>query len=522
MIKIFKIGVKRMKKDFKLRALKSKHQHIKKFHQGFPIILGVCLISLMGILKQINFRELITSMMKLISDEFGILYLVSMNLFIVFSFILALSKLGTIKLGSEDTKPEYTFGAWFAMLFGAGMGIGLVFWGVAEPIFHFTSPLGNIKEGSIEAANFAFVTSFMHWGIHPWASYSIVGLAIAYFQFRKGKPSLVSSIFIPLIGEERASGLTGKMIDYFAVFATVAGVSASLGMGTMQINSGLNYMFHIPENIKVQLIIIILITFMFILSAVSGINKGISIISNVNLILAFGIMVSCFFIGPTKDIMENFSKGTLSYLRSFLGSSIQLQGLKDKSWLENWTIFYWAWWISWTPFVGMFIARISKGRTIREFVLGVIMAPTLASALWFSIFGTLGTNLGINKIITLEALKTIAASPEIAFFKIISYYPFHNIISIITMILLCTFFITSADSATFVLAMLTSKGSLNPSNKKKIFWGIIEALLAIILLISGGLSALQAMAIIAALPFVIIIIIGFISLCKELRKEKMN
>lgn len=511
-----------MNKYLKSEVYKGKMELLKRNALLFLYLFLVVLILLASSIGRFTIGTIFNTMMKFINDKFAIAYLIGMNLFIMFSFIIAFSKFGNIKLGSENCEPEYTFGGWFAMLFSAGMGIGLVFWGVAEPIFHFTSPLGNIAGGSKESLNFAFITSFMHWGIHPWASYSIVGLSIAYFQFRKNTPALISSIFIPLLGEKRSKGLIGKAIDFLAVFATVAGVSTSLGMGTMQINSGLNYVFNIPENIRVQLIIIAVVTSMFIFTAVSGIGKGISIISNINLFLGFGIMIICFIIGPTGQILETLVKQTYNYFKSFAGTSVQLQGLQHKDWLGQWTVFYWAWWISWTPFVGMFIARISKGRTIRQFIIGVICAPTLASIIWFSIFGTLGINLGIRGVISIESLKSIALVPETAFFKVISYYPFSSIVSIITMVLLCTFFITSADSATFVLAMFTSKGNLNPSNKKKVLWGLVEALLAVGLLLSGGLQGLQAMAIVAAFPFIIIIILGFISLCKALIKEDIK
>ncbi|MEG0772469.1 BCCT family transporter [Clostridium sp.] len=475
-----------------------------------------------GIIDKSGFEKIAKGALAFLTEKFGWAYLLSMFIFVLFALILAFSKYGKIKLGADDSKPEHSTTGWFAMLFGAGMGIGLVFWGIAEPISHFVAPMEGIEPGTVEAANFAFKASFTHWGFHPWASYSIIGLALAYFQFRKNKPGLISSIFIPLLGEEKVKGPIGKAIDILAVFATVAGVATSLGLGTLQINSGLNYLFGIPENAIVQLIIIFVITVIFIWTAVSGIEKGISAISNLNLILAFGILLVCLFIGPTIKIINTLLNGTGAYLGEFIQDSLQIQAFKSNKWLMDWRIFYWAWWIAWAPFVGIFIARISKGRTIREFIIGVIVAPSIASLIWFSIFGTLGVDLGITGKVTMDALKALAASPETAFFQVIANYPLGGIISVITIVLLGTFFITSANSATFVLGMLTSHGDLNPSNKKKILWGVLQALLATVLLLAGGLASLQTASVVAAFPFIVVMLLSCVSLWKALKAENIK
>ncbi|HCQ91694.1 MAG TPA: choline transporter [Clostridium sp.] len=478
-------------------------------------------IVLWGILAQENFANMSNNLFAFLTEKFGWAYLSSMLVFVIFAIVVAFSKYGKIKLGPEDSKPDYSTTAWFAMLFGAGMGIGLVFWGIGEPLSHFVSPQSGIEAGSIEAANFAMKSSLMHWGFHPWANYSIIGLALAYFQFRKGKPGLISSIFIPLLGEERVNGPIGKTIDILAVFATVAGVATSLGLGTLQINSGLNYMFDIPTTNLVQLIIIAVITIIFIYTAVKGIEKGISAISNLNLILAFGILILCFLIGPSIKMINSLTSGTGAYIGNFIQDSLHLEAFGDNSWINGWTIFYWAWWIAWAPFVGIFIARISRGRTIREFILGVIVAPTIASLIWFSIFGTLGIDLGITGKISLDKLKEIAAVPETAYFAVVQNYPLGIVIAVITIVLLCTFFITSANSATFVLGMLTSKGDLNPSNTKKILWGLVQSLLAVALLLSGGLKSLQTASVVAAFPFILVMLLACISLWKAFREEKI-
>jgi len=441
-------------------------------------------------------------------NNFGWFYLISMFVFVVFSLGIAFSKYGNIKLGPDDSVPEFSNRSWFAMLFGAGMGIGLVFWGVAEPLNHF------MKFGGTEAAaDFAMKKSFMHWGFHPWAAYAIIGMALGYFQFRKNAPGLISSIFLPILGEKGIKGPIGKMIDIFAVFATVAGIATSLGQGTMQINSGLNFLFKVPQTRMIQIIIIVVLMVIYTWTAVSGIDKGIKLLSDINLILAVIILVGAFIVGPKLLTLNVFTNSIGNYVNDFVKDSFAINPFGDKSWLGSWTIFYWAWWIAWGPFVGTFIARISKGRTIREFVIGVILAPSLVSFIWFSVFGSLGLNLDTN--IISKAIETT----ETALFVVLQQYPLGSIFSIIAICLLGTFFITSANSGIFVLSMFSSDGDMEPTNSKKIFWGVIQALLALVLLMTGGLSALQTCSIVAAFPLAIIMLLCCVCLIKELRKE---
>ncbi len=441
-------------------------------------------------------------------NNFGWFYLISMFVFVVFSLGIAFSKYGNIKLGPDDSVPEFSNRSWFAMLFGAGMGIGLVFWGVAEPLNHF------VKFGGTEAAaDFAMKKSFMHWGFHPWAAYAIIGMALGYFQFRKNAPGLISSIFLPILGEKGIKGPIGKMIDIFAVFATVAGIATSLGQGTMQINSGLNFLFNVPKTRMIQIIIIVVLMVIYTWTAVSGIDKGIKLLSDINLILAVIILVGAFIVGPKLLTLNVFTNSIGNYVNDFVKDSFAINPFGDKSWLGSWTIFYWAWWIAWGPFVGTFIARISKGRTIREFVIGVILAPSLVSFIWFSVFGSLGLNLDTN--IISKAIETT----ETALFVVLQQYPLGSIFSIIAICLLGTFFITSANSGIFVLSMFSSDGDIEPKNSKKIFWGVIQALLALVLLMTGGLSALQTCSIVAAFPLAIIMLLCCVCLIKELRKE---
>lgn len=501
-----------------------KNSNVQKSKAGksvYYISLAITfIIVIWAIAAKNSFANAANNLLGFLTNNFGWSYLLSMLIFVIFAIFLALSKYGNIKLGSDDSKPDYSTASWFAMLFGAGMGIGLVFWGVAEPISHFVAPPG-LKPGTVEAANFAIKTSFMHWGFHPWANYSIIGLALAYFQFRKNKPGLISSIFEPLIGEKGVNGPIGKMIDIFAVFATVAGVATSLGLGTLQINSGLKYLFKIPENQIVQIIIIAVITVIFIWSAVSGIDKGIKVISDVNLYLAIGLLIISLLVGPTLKIINSLTNGFGSYIGTFIQDSLRIEAFGDNTWLNGWRIFYWAWWIAWAPFVGTFIARISKGRTIKEFVFGVIIAPSIASFIWFAVYGAMGINLGITGKLGMDALKSMAASPETAFFAVMGHYKLGIILSIIAVFLLGTFFITSANSATFVLGMLTSNGDLNPSNSKKITWGLIQSLLATALLLAGGLASLQTASVAAAFPFIFVMVFACIALWKALREEKI-
>lgn len=492
----------------------------KKYNSVYIISIIVSIvISAWGILGSESFEKAANSLMNWVTINMGWLYLLAMLVYVVFALVIAFSKYGRLRLGPDDSRPEFTTLSWFGMLFGAGMGIGLVFYGVAEPMTHYVAPIAGIEPGTPEAANFAIQASFVHWGIHPWANYSIIGLGLAYFQFRKNKPGMISSLFIPLIGEKRASGFIGKMIDIFAVIATIAGVATSLGMGTLQINSGLNYLFDIPNNEVSWLVIVIVIAVIYIWTAVSGIDKGINAISNLNLILAFGVMIICCIVGPRLLMLDIFTSGVGEYINKFFSDSLAIDPFGDNTWMLGWRIFYWAWWIAWAPFVGTFIARISKGRTVREFILGVSIAPALASLVWFSIFGSLGLNL--SKSMNFAEIKDIASVTELALFKVFNEYPLGTFLSIIIVILLCTFFITSANSATFVLSMFSQNGDLNPSNNKKLVWGVLQALIAYALLLSGGLKALQTASVAAAFPFIFIMFFVCASIIKAFRQEKL-
>ncbi|MGD9474769.1 MAG: BCCT family transporter [Eubacteriaceae bacterium] len=475
----------------------------------FGLIITLAIVA-WGVISPGSFEEIGNYLFAVLTGDFGWFYTASVGGFLVFSIWIGLSKYGNIKLGADDSKPEYSTTSWFAMLFSAGMGIGLIFWGVAEPLNHFMSPLG-ADPGTGAAAEFAIEKSFLHWGLHPWACFAVMALALAFMQFRKNKKGQISSIFIPLVGEERVNGWFGKLIDILAIFATVAGVATSLGLGTMQINSGLSYLFGIPESKGVQIAIILIVTCLFILSAVSGIGRGIKILSNINMILATAIVAIAFIIGPKVMALGFMTEGIGNYFQSIVGETFAIGAFsEDSAWYGGWTVFYWAWWIAWAPFVGSFIARISKGRTIREFVGGVLLVPALLTFIWFGIFGALGINLGAD--VASEAIQTTST----ACFVVFSHYPLGTVLSLITLVLVCTFFITSADSATFVLGVFSSDGNLDPSNKIKIIWGLLESALALVLLVGteNGLSMLQSISIVGAFPFAFVMLGAMVALFK--------
>lgn len=476
-------------------------------------------ISIYAIVFPEHFSRISNAVFCFLTESFSWFYQLVMFGFVVFVLCVAFSKYGNIRLGRDDSKPDYSVFSWFAMLFCAGMGVGLVFWGISEPVSHYVNPVAGIEPGTAEAADFAMRASFMHWGIHPWANYAVVGLALAYFQYRKGRPGLMSSALTGILGGN-TSGWIGKATDILAAFASIAGIVTSLGLGVLQINSGFHKMFGIPDTLMVQIIIIAIVTAIFMASAISGIDRGVKILSNMNVYLAITLMAGTFLVGPKIEIFSNLVNGIGGYINGFLQDSLSISPYaKTAQWIKAWRIFYWAWWIAWAPFVGLFIARISKGRTIREFVLGVVGAPTLASVIWFAIFGSMGIHLGQNGTMGQGEMQEIAAAPESGVFSVLSHYQFGTILSVIALVLLLIFFVTSADSGTFVLAMLSSEGNMNPPRAKKIVWSLLQSFMSIGLLVSGGLKPLQTISIVAAFPFAFVMIGACISLVKALGEE---
>jgi len=449
-------------------------------------------------------------------DAFGWFYLLCAVGLLVTAVMLIFSRYGDIPLGRDGEKPEFPLVTWFAMLFSAGMGIGLVFWGVAEPTAHFYDPPFGAPE-TPEAASLALQYSFFHWGLQPWAIYTMVAMCLAYFQFRKGEPGLISASCKPLL-KGYAQGWVGKSIDIIAVIATVFGVATSLGFGAIQISGGLSYLFDLPNTVMTQLILIAVVTALYMLSAQTGLHRGIKYLSNLNMVLALSLMGFLLFLGPTKFIMDVFTSALGEYLHNLPKMSLYLGPFDDSRWIQDWTLFYWAWWIAWAPFVGTFIARISRGRTVREFVLGVLLVPSLFCAFWFSVFG--GTAIFLE-MFQQAGLKQVieAQGKEVALFTLLERFPFGAVMSMVAIFLIATFFITSADSATFVLGTLTTNGNLNPPNSVKFTWGIVQSVAAAVLLWSGGLKGLQTGSILAAFPFAFIMLLMVGSLFKAFKEE---
>ena len=436
--------------------------------------------------------------------------------FVIFSIYLLFSKYGDIRLGKKTDRPDFNTASWLAMLFGAGMGIGIVYWSVAEPVTHYTTP--PYGEGyTIDAANTAMKYTFFHWGLDPWAIYTVIGLALAFFQYNKRLPAAISSAFHPILGD-RIYGPIGKTIDILSIFATVFGIATSLGLGAMQVTAGMHDIFGVPNTLFVQLIVIVVATVLFIFSINTGLEKGIQYLSNAAMILSFAIMLLILIVGPTMTIIKVFFNTTGLYISDFIHMSLRLRPFGEGEWIASWTLFYWAWWIAWAPFVGMFIARVSKGRTVREFVIGVLIVPTLGTCLWMSIFG--GAALEIVQNTGNRELATyITENVSLAIFTFFDYLPLSSLLSILGFAVVAIYYITVADTATFVLGMLSEGGTLNPSNKIKMTWGVIQSALAGVLLLAGGLNVLQTASIAAALPFTIILIVMCFSLRKGLKSE---
>ena len=470
-----------------------------------------------GVIDGSGFSEIANKIYLFLENNFSWFYLIVTFFLVVFCIYLGFGKFGNIKLGPEDSKPEFKTTTWFAMLFCAGMGVGIVFWSISEPLAHYINPIEGITPLSKEAMNFSIKSCFMHWGVHPWSLYAVVGLGLAYFQYKKNKPALISSLLEPIIGESRVNGFIGKMVDIFSTVLTVIGVSTSLGMACMQICEGLNYLFGIEINVKVWIILIVIVACIYIMSSVSGLNKGMTYLSNINIFLAICLLIIAFCIGPMQTTLKTIVNGVGLYISNFVSDSLKLDPYGENIWIYTWRVFYWAWWITWSPFVGVFIARISKGRTIREFVAGVILVPSIACMIWFGVFGSLALN--VVNLFSIDALTSMAVNPETALFIIFNKYSIGTLLSIISIIVLLIFFITSADSAIFVIGMMSSKGDLNPKNYRKILWGIILALFAIILLITGGLDSVKTISVAASFPFLFILIAICISIQKVLSSQ---
>lgn len=459
-------------------------------------------------------ERMFSAVQSLIILDFGWFYIVAVAGFLLFVIFLMMSRYGDVKLGPDDSEAEYSYMSWFAMLFSAGMGIGLLFFGVAEPIQHYAlPPVG--AGGTIEAAREALPLTFFHWGLHAWAIYIIVGLALAYFAFRRGLPLSIRSALYPLIGN-RIHGPIGHAIDIFAVLGTMFGVATSLGFGALQVNAGFSHLFGLSIGPLTQVILIVCITGLATISAAAGLDAGIKRLSELNIILAVSLLLFVLFAGSTVFLLQAYVQNVGAYLGSVVQRTFRMYAYEPNPWLGEWTLFYWGWWISWSPFVGMFIARISRGRTIREFVGGVLLVPALFTFLWMTVFGNTAIELDLSGV---PLAETVATNMPVALFETLAELPLSAVSSGVATLLIVTFFVTSADSGALVMDMITNGGAQNPPVWQRIFWAVCAGLVAAVLLVSGGLQALQTAAIASALPFAVIMVFICYGLLRALQTE---
>ncbi|MFW6428550.1 MAG: BCCT family transporter, partial [Desulfosalsimonas sp.] len=481
----------------------------------WPTVILLVIFIAMTLLVGDPMEDVFSAIQEGISSNFGWFLILSVNFYLAVTLYIAFSKYGSIRLGGKNAVPEFSRLSWFAMLFSAGMGIGILFWSVAEPIYHFTdSPFGGAE--SMEAAKEAMLITFLHWGLHPWAVYALVGMSLAFFSFNRNKPLAIRSIFYPLLGD-RVYGPWGDAIDVVAVLSTLFGLATSLGLGVQQVNAGLGHLLGMPENVYIQILLIAGITAGATLSVVSGLDRGVKKLSELNMNLGAVLLGFILIVGPTLFIFDTYVQNIGAYLNDFFEISFWAEGYSQSDWQNSWTIFYWSWWISWSPFVGMFIARISRGRTLREFVLSVLIVPSLLTFLWLTAFGGSALFMELNQMGEIAA--TVKQNVAIALFELLQNFPFAVLANIAAVLLVISFFVTSSDSGSLVVDAFTSGGKLSSPVGQRVFWASTEGVVAAVLLFGGGLKALQTASITTGLPFSVVLILMAWSLRKGLEKE---
>ncbi|KII17898.1 BCCT family transporter [Phaeobacter sp. S60] len=465
-----------------------------------------------------------------VTSSFDWFFLSAGNIFVLFCFFLIVSPWGKVRLGGADAAPDYTYTGWFAMLFAAGMGIGLMFYGVSEPMSHYSTSFGGVSMGengartdwaplggaagdSAESVRLGMAATIYHWGLHPWAIYAIVALSLALFSFNKGLPLTIRSAFYPIFGE-RVWGWTGHVIDILAVFATLFGLATSLGFGATQANAGLNELFGVPVGSTTEVILISAITAVALVSVVRGLDGGVKVLSELNMGLAFLLLIFVLLVGPTLLIITGFFDSLMAYVQYLPALSMPF-GREDTKYSQGWTAFYWAWWISWSPFVGMFIARVSRGRTVREFIICVLLIPSLVCVLWMSVFG--GT--AIHQVVADGYTGAQDAALELKLFKMLDQLPLASITSFVGILLVIVFFVTSSDSGSLVIDTITAGGKVDAPMPQRVFWCVFEGAVAIVLLLGGGLVALQAMVISTGLPFTVVLLLMCWAILRGLQSE---
>ena len=494
-----------------------------------PVFLSSALLIIAFIIFGAFFNELANEVFgqakAFISVRFGWFFIVVVNLALLMSIYLIFSKYGDIRLGYQTEEPEYNLLSWIGMLFSAGIGIGLLYWGTAEPLQHFMAPPIGEPE-TVAAAKQAMNISFLHYGLHVWAIYGMVALSLAYFHYRRGLPLAIRSTLYPLIGK-KIYGPWGHTVDTLAVFGTMFGVVTTLGLGVLQINAGLETLFGIPNTITVQIILIVLITMLASLSLLMGLDKGIKRLSDINIFLTIVLLSFVIFLGPTQFIINSFVENIGNYIHQVIPLGLWTESYAgEENWQSSWTIFYWAWWISWSPFVGVFIARISRGRTIREFILGVLLIPITILFLWFTAFGGSAVHMELMaaadpSLASPGLVEAVKADYGSAIFKLMEFYPFAKAATLLIIVMIVLWFVTSSDSASFVIDMLTSGGDANPPKIQRLFWAGTEGVIAAVLLAAGGLGALQAASIVSGFPFAIVILVMLYALLRGLSRDRL-
>jgi len=488
-------------------------------HVTFISAAVLVVFILLTLMFDASAKTFFKSALEWITTTTGWFMILASNIFILAALFFAFSRFGAIRIGGVDAKPEFSTPAWYAMLLSAGMGIGLMFWSVAEPMFHFASPspmFNGIEPRSPQAAQAAMGVTYFHWGIQPWAIYAIVGLALAFFAFNRGLPLTIRSVFYPLLGE-RIYGFWGNVIDVLSVLATLVGLATSLGLGVQQINAGLDQLFGIGIDTTTQVILIAVITGFATMSVMAGLDSGVRRLSEANMALAALFLLFLLVVGPTLTILKGATQNLGFYLEIFPEMALWTETFKHTNWQGSWTVFYWAWWISWSPFVGMFIARISKGRTVKEFVIGVILVPTLLSFTWMSVFGGSALYMQMNGIADIVA--AVNQDVATAMFAMLDQLPLAHVLSIVAIVLVTIFFVTSSDSGSLVVDHLTSGGKLDSPTPQRVFCAVMEGVVAAVLLLGGGLATLQTASVSTGLPFAVVLLIGVYSLYIGLDQE---
>ena len=490
-------------------------------HPQVSFIAGGLLIVFIAftLLFQEQANQVFSSTLSFISSTFGWFYILAANVFLIVMIIFAFSKFGRIKLGGPDAEPEFTTFAWYAMLISAGMGIGLMFWSVGEPIFHLAAPppfFNGVEAGTAAAGQASMATTYYHWGLHPWGLYALVGLSLAFFAFNRGLPLTIRSVFYPILGDG-IYGFWGNLIDILSVLATLFGLATSLGFGVQQVAAGLNFLFGLPDTTMFQVILIAIITGFATMSVVAGLDGGVRRLSEWNMYIAGSFLLFVLITGPTLFIFGMFTQSLGYYVQVLPSLSFWTEAFAETTWQSGWTIFYWGWWISWSPFVGMFIARVSKGRSVREFILGVIILPSLLSFFWMSTFG--GSALWLQLSGTADIETAVNANVATALFEMLSNFPLTSVTSLVGIILVTFFFVTSSDSGSLVVDHLTSGGKLDSPVPQRVFWAVMEGVVAAVLLLGGGLGALQTASITTGLPFAVVLLIMCYSLYRGLSED---